>query len=114
MLPSVVPRLTTDRLGHESVSWCLETSLFLQTPYLFCLSFCLLYFFLPPFEDNGCFSGCLMSSAGIKLFCEIYSEFKCYFDEFGGEKVVSLTYSSAILGPPPQHYFYEIYSCCYM
>ena len=22
-------------------------------PYLFCLSFCLLYFFLPPFEDNG-------------------------------------------------------------
>ena len=115
MLPSVVPRLTTDRLGHESVSWCLETSLFLQTPYLFCLSFCLLYFFLPPFEDNGCFSGCLMSSAGIqKLFCEIYSEFKCSFDEFGGEKVVSLTYSSAILGPPPQHYFYEIYSCCYM
>ena len=24
-------------------------------PYLFCLSFCLLYFFLPPFEDNGLF-----------------------------------------------------------
>ena len=22
-------------------------------PYLFCLSFYLLYFFLPPFEDNG-------------------------------------------------------------
>ena len=22
-------------------------------PYLFCLFFCLLYFFLPPFEDNG-------------------------------------------------------------
>ena len=22
-------------------------------PYLFCLSFCLLYFFLPPFKDNG-------------------------------------------------------------
>ena len=50
----------------------------------------------------GCFSGCLMSSAGIqKLFCGIYSEFKCSFDEFVGEKVVSPSYSSAILGLPP-------------
>ena len=49
----------------------------------------------------GCFSGCLMSSAGIqKLFCGIYSAFKCSFDEFVGEKVVSLSYSSTILGPP--------------
>ena len=33
----------------------------------------------------GCFSGCLMSSAGIqKLFCGIYSVFKCSFDEFVG------------------------------
>ena len=48
------------RLGSESVSWCLENSLFLRLPsrdgalslpiYLF---FCLLYFSLPPFEDNG-------------------------------------------------------------
>ena len=31
----------------------------------------------------GCFSGCLMSSAGIqKLFCGFYSAFKCSFDEF--------------------------------
>ena len=38
----------------------------------------------------GCFSGCLMSSAGIqKLFCGIYSEFKCSFDEFVGEKVIA-------------------------
>ena len=50
----------------------------------------------------GCFPGCLMSSAGIqKLFCGIYSAFKCSFDEFVGEKVVSLSYSSAMLGPPP-------------
>ena len=42
-----------------------------------------------------------MSSAGIhKLFCGIYSAFKCSFDEFLGEKVVSPSYSSAILGPP--------------
>ena len=58
-------------------------------------------FFLPPFEDLGCFSGCLMSCAGIqKLFCGIYSAFKCSFDEFVGEKVISPSYSSAILAPP--------------
>ena len=50
----------------------------------------------------GYFSWCLMSSASIqKLFCGIYSAFKCSFDEFVGEKVVSLSYSSTILGPPP-------------
>ena len=55
-----------------------------------------------PFEDLGCFSGCLMSSAGIqKLFCGIYLAFKCSFDEFVGEKVFSPCYSSAILAPPP-------------
>ena len=49
----------------------------------------------------GCFFGCLMSFADIqKLFCGIYSAFKCSFDEFVGEKVVSLSYSSAILGLP--------------
>ena len=50
----------------------------------------------------GCISGCLMSSASIKkLFCGIFSVFKCSFDEFVVEKVVSLSYSSTILGPPP-------------
>ena len=48
-----------------------------------------------PFKDNGCFSRCLMSSASIqKLFCGIYSAFKCSFDEFVGEKVVSPSYCS--------------------
>ena len=42
-----------------------------------------------------------MSSASIqKLFCGIYSAFKCSFDEFVGEKVFSPSYSSAILAPP--------------
>jgi len=42
-----------------------------------------------------------MSSAGIqKLFCGIYSAFKCSFDEFVGKKVFSLSYSSTILAPP--------------
>ena len=67
-----------------------------------CPFFCFLYFFLPPFKDLGCFSGCLTSSVGIqKLFCGIYSTFKSYFDEFVGKKVFCPSYSSAILAPPP-------------
>ena len=58
-------------------------------------------------KTMGCFSGCLMSSAGIqKLFCGIYSTFKCSFDEFVGEKVFSPSYSSAILAPPPLFIFF--------
>jgi len=54
-----------------------------------------------PFEDNGLLFWWLMSSPGIqKLFCGIYSGFKCSFDEFVGEKVVSLSYSSAIFRAP--------------
>ena len=45
--------------------------------------------------------GCLVSSASSqKLFCGICSAFKWSFNKFVGEKVVSLSYSSAILGPP--------------
>ena len=98
------------RLVSESVSWCLENSLFFKTPFpgrisiptslsLF-LSFIFFSYLLS--KTMGCFSRCLMSSAGIqKLFCGIYSVFKSSFDEFVGEKVVSLSYSFAILGPPP-------------
>ena len=44
----------------------------------------------------GCLSGCLVSSASIqKLFCGSCSAFKWSFDKFLGEKVVSLSYSSA-------------------
>ena len=46
-------------------------------------------------KTMGCLSGCLMSSASIqKLFCGICSAFKCSFNEFVKEKVVSLSYSS--------------------
>ena len=59
MLPSVVPRLATDSAVRVFPGvWKLLS--FLRLPswtdlrsYLFCLSFYLLYFFLPPFEDNG-------------------------------------------------------------
>ena len=72
-----------------------------------CLFFCLLYFSDLLLKTMGCFSGCLMSSASIeKLFCGFYSAFKCSFDEFVGEKVVSPSYSSAILGPPSQKSLY--------
>ena len=104
------------RLGSESVCWCLETSLFLRLPSryralslpLLSLSLSLFFFFLVFYifsyllsKTMSCFSGCLMSSAGIqKLFCGIYSAFKCSFDEFVGEKVFSPSYST-ILAPPP-------------
>ena len=51
-------------------------------------------------KTMGCFSGCLMSSAGIQKFCGIYLAFKCPFAVFVGEKVFSPSYSSAILAPP--------------
>ena len=66
------------------------------------VSFFIFYIFSDLFlKTMMFFSGCLMSSASIqKLFCRIYSALKCSFDEFVGEKVVSPSYSSAILGPP--------------
>ena len=60
MLPSEVPRLATDLPVRVFPGVWKQNSLFFDSlprtdlhPYLFCLSFYLLYFFLPPFEDNG-------------------------------------------------------------
>ena len=54
-------------------------------------------------KTMGYFSGCLMSSPSIqKLFCGICSAFKCSFDEFVGEKLVSPSHSSTILAPSPR------------
>ena len=76
-----------------------------STPTSFVSLFVFYIFFYLLLKTMGCFSGCLMSSASIqKLFCAIYSAFTCSFDEFVEEKVVSLFYSSTILGPPPRHY----------
>ena len=48
-----------------------------------------------------CLSGFLVSSTSVwKLFCGRCSAFKWSFDEFVGEKVVSLFYSSTILKLP--------------
>ena len=103
MLPSVLPRLTTDLAVRVFPGvW---KPLFLRlpsrdrTPSLPLLSLFLSFIFFSYLlsKTMGCFSGCLMSSASIqKLFCGIYSAFKCSFDEFVGEKVFSPSYSSAI------------------
>ena len=108
MLPSEFPRLTTDSPVRVFPGvWKL---LFFKTPCLgwssiptsFVSLFIFSIFSYLLSKTMGCFSGCLMSSASNqKLFCGIYSAFKCSFDESVGEKVVSPSYSSAILGPPP-------------
>ena len=85
------------RLGSESFLVFGNFSLF-KTPFLgwssiptSIVSFFVFYMFSYLLSKTmGCFSGCLMSSASIqKLFCGIYSAFKCSIDEFVGEKVVS-------------------------
>ena len=107
MLPSVLPRLTTDLAARVFPGvW---KPLFLRFPFregspiprapsLPLVSFFIFYIFSYLFlKTMICFSGCLMSSASIqKLFCGIYSVLKCSFDEFVMEKVVSPSYSSAI------------------
>ena len=96
MFPSVLPRLATDSAVRvfpgvwKRLSFLRLPSQMDLHPYLFCLSFYLLYFSYPLSKTMGCLSGCLMSSASIqKLFCRICSAFKCSFNEFVGEKVVS-------------------------
>ena len=107
-MPSEVPRLATD--PPERVFSGVWKPLFFKTPFLRQISiptsfvslfifYILAYLFL---KTMGCFSRCLMSSVSIqKLFCGIYSALKCSFNEFWGERVVSPSYSSTILGPPP-------------
>ena len=108
MLRSEVPRLTTDLpvrvfLGVWKLLSFLRLPSWDGSPSLPLLSLFLSFIFFSYhlLKTMRCFSGCLMSSAGIqKLFCGIYSAFKCSFDEFVGEKVISPSFSSAILGPP--------------
>ena len=104
MLPSVVPRLATD--SAVRVFPCVWKLLFFLrlpsqngAPSLTLVSLFVFYTFSYLLSKTmGCFSGCLKSSAGIqKLLCGICSTFKCSFDEFVGEKMVSPSYSSTIL-----------------
>ena len=93
MLPSVVPRLTTDSAVRVFPDvW--KLLFFFKTPFPGWISIptsfvSLFFFYIFSYllsKTMGCFSGCLMSSASIqKFFYEIYSAFKCSFDEFVGE-----------------------------
>ena len=79
-----------------SPGWVCAPNSFVSLYIFYILSYLLL-------KTMGCLSGYLVSSASVqKLFCGISSVFKCSFDEFVGEKVVSLSYSSTILGLPPK------------
>ena len=69
-------------------------------PYLVCLSFYLLYFFLPSFKDNGLLlwvPDVLCQHSEIVLWNLL--SVQMLFDEFVEERVVSPSYTSAILGP---------------
>ena len=98
------------RVASERVSWCLETSLFFKTPFLghisiatsFVSLFIFYIFFLSPFEDNGLLfwvPDVLCRHSEVVLW-NLFSV-QCSYDEFVGEKVVSPSHSSAILGLPP-------------
>ena len=109
---------TCHRFASESVSWYLETSLFFNTPFpgrssiptSFVSHFIIYIFSYFLSKTMGCLFGCLMSSASIqKLFFGICSEFKCSFDEFVGDKVVSPSYSSTILNAPFQIIIFSRY-----
>ena len=109
-LPSLVTRLATDSTVRVFPGvWKLLSffkTLFpwwssIPTSFVSLFVFYIFSYLLS--KTMGCFSGCLMSSDGIhKLFCGIYSVFKYSFDEIVGEKVISLSYPSAILGSPLQ------------
>ena len=102
MLPSEIPKLPTDPpvRGFPGV-W--KPHLTTPSPgrvsipnsFVSLFIFYILSYLLS--KTMGCLSGCLVSSTSIqKLFCGICSAFKWSFDEFVGEKVVSLSCSSAI------------------
>ena len=92
---------TLHRPASERVSWCLETFPPSQLPPLdgSLFSLFLSFIFCPTsfWREQVAFLGAWCPLASIqKLFCGICSVFKWSFDEFVGEKVVSLSYSSSI------------------
>ena len=112
MLPSEIPKLPTDPPVRGFPGVC--KLLLLQDslpgmglhPQLFCLSFYLLYFVLPPFKDNMLtlsVPGILHQHSEVVLWNLLSVQIS--FNEFVGEKVISPSYSSTILGLlPPTDY----------
>ena len=100
---------TPHRHTCERVSYCVEISSF-PTPspgwvsiLKSFVSISVFYILSYPFLKRlDCLSWCLVSFASIqKSFCESWSAFKWSFDEFVGDKVVSPSNSSTILGLCP-------------
>ena len=108
MLPSEIPRLDTDPPVRVFPGvWKLLSFLRLPSPdgfrpSLFCLSFYLLYFVLPPWE--GCLSGCLKFSSSIRSCFVEFSVFKCSFNEFWGRK-----WSPRLIPPPSRHSDFRVW-----
>ena len=96
---------TPHRLNCERVSYYVKTSSPSglppqdRSPSLTLFSLFVLYILSYLLSKRtGYLSGCLVFSASVqKLFCGSFSAFKWSFDEFVGVKVVSPSYSSAIL-----------------
>ena len=107
MLLSEIQKLPTDPLvrvfpgfGNFSFKMPFLGRISIPTSFVSIFMFYILSYLFS--KTMGCLSGCLISSASIqKLFCRICSACKYSFDECVGEKVVSPSYSSAILGLPP-------------
>ena len=105
MMPSEIPKLP-HRPAGEGVSWCLETSSRLSpqdgSPSLTLSSFCLKYFVLPPFEENGLpfwVPGVLHQRSEVVLWYLLSNQMNFWW--ICGGEWVSPSYSSAIVGPLP-------------
>ena len=113
MLPSEIPRLATEPLVRLFPGvWNL---LFFLIPFpggisIPTSSVSLFFFYILSYlllKRMGCPSGCLVSTSIQKLFCGSCSAFRSSSDEFVVEKVVSPSYSSAVLGPPLNYFSFE-------
>ena len=113
MLPSVLPRLGTDsavRMFPGVGNFFLFKTLFLgwsSVPPSFVSFFVFYIFFLPPFEDNGllfwvpdvlCWHSEVVFTQRLNVLLM----------NFVGEKVFSLSYSSATLAPPPLNFLISV------
>ena len=115
MLPSEIPKLSINQAVRNrfllfgnyssftipSPGWVSVYNSFVSLFVFYILSYLLS-------KRMGCLPGCLVSSSSVqKLVCGSCLAFKRSFDEFVGEKVVSLSYCSTILGPPPKYVSYD-------
>ena len=103
MLPSVNPKIPTDTpvcfllCGNFSFMTPFPGGVSVPKSFVTVFVFYILSYLL--LKRLGCLFGCLVFSANVeKLFCGSCSAFKWTFDEFVGDKVVSPSYSSTVLG----------------